>query len=95
MENSLCDLHKRNKDVFSGTSGLLRFHGQRRGGVAAGDSCVGAGRVGATGLRAGPDIHHGIGDEHRGFDDQLPVAVHRGLQELKCREKAPKSAKIV
>ena len=52
---------------------LLRFHGERRGGGAATHSCVCAGRVIAALLNTGPDVYHGVGDEHGGFDDEMPV----------------------
>ena len=52
---------------------LHHFHGQRRSGVAAGDAGVVAGRIVATGFHASPDVDHGIGYEHRGFDHQLPI----------------------
>ena len=55
------------------TERLLHFDGECRSGVAAGNSGVIAGRI-VAGFRACPDIHHGVGDEHRGFDRELPVA---------------------
>ena len=53
---------------------LLRFHSQSRSRVAAGRAGVGAGRIVAAVLDAGPDVNHGIGHKHGGFNDQLPVA---------------------
>ena len=57
---------------------LHRFHGQYRSRVTPADPRVRAGRIIATLLDSGPDVDHGIGHEHRRFNDQLPVTVSVG-----------------
>lgn len=61
------------------TLDIVRLHGlhcQRRGGIAAGEACVGAAGVGAGGFDAAPDDDGFVGHEHCCFDDGRKVAQH-------------------